>query len=36
MVIEISGEQDSSELRVDQSGTELSVAAVGVARLGDS
>jgi hypothetical protein len=36
MVIEISGEQDSSEVQVGQSGTELSVAAVGAARLSDS
>jgi Heparinase II/III-like protein len=36
MVIGISGEQDSSQLQVGQSGTELSVATVGVARLSDS
>ena len=36
MVIEISGEQDRSEVQVGQSGTELSVAAVGAARLSDS
>jgi hypothetical protein len=36
MVIEIIGEQDSSEVQVGQSGTELSVAAAGAARLSDS
>ena len=36
MVIQISGEQDSSEVQVGQSGTELSVAGAGAAQLSDS
>jgi heparinase II/III-like protein len=36
MIIEIGGEQGSSEVQVGQSGTELSVATVAAARLSDS